>query len=131
MRTKEIKRQAATFRGKGHVACFSSQSLHAQLTDNGAAAESTKGQGAAELSEGESPSLRVMVDGQELAARTMAIGEVFSSRRLVIALVEPAEAIKGRALSGLAKQRLLHWWMDRRPQPRKSRRSTRARAART
>ena len=59
MRTKEIKRQAATFRGKGHVACFSSQSLHAQLTDNGAAAESTKGQGAAELSEGESPSLLV------------------------------------------------------------------------
>ena len=148
------------------------QSLHA--TDNGAAAESTKGQGAAELSEGESPSLRVMADGQELAARTVAIGEVFSSRRgpdelavalilmfnlaqmtemaeilandglgaeavkrclgnpeLVIALVEPAEAIKGRALSGLAKQRLLHWWMDRRPQPRKSRRSTRARAART
>ena len=131
-----------------------------------------------------------MADGQELAARTVAIGEVFSSRRgpdelavaeilmfnpaqmtemaeilandglgaeavkrclgnpeLVIALVEPAEAIKGRALSGLAKQRLLHWWMDRRPpveevevpspaaatrpQPRKSRRSTRARAART
>ena len=29
------------------------------FTDNGVAAESTKGQGAAELSEGESPSLRV------------------------------------------------------------------------
>ena len=57
MRTKEIKRQAATFRGKGHVACFSSQSLHAQLTDNGVAAESTKGQGAAKPSEGETVSL--------------------------------------------------------------------------
>ena len=178
MRTKETKHQAATFRGKVHVAIyFSSQSLHAQLTDNGAAAESTKGQGAAELSEGESPSLRVMADGQELAARTVAIGEVFSSRRgpdelavaeilmfnpaqmtemaeilandglgaeavkrclgnpeLVTALVEPAEAIKGRALSGLAKQRRrsrCHHRRLRRPQPRKSRRSTRARAART